>query len=877
MITNDSAFTDTAPRVGSCSENALVASALSSSSGDTQKSENKRELRKRRPCRPIVVEVCGAMDDPCVTELVNVLRKYCVRYSMLLRMVSTLFATPLAEEEIFGVFSGKNDEHRKLPVSTAPLWAVTANFSVPVIERFHSHQGRNVTERREKPAYRESPDSIISVANDLKRCRNQFHDFMSYQFFPLVLQENFKGENDEGLATRLSTFEPTQLIMRHYVHETTRTGSFLVGDLKSKKAVLIDPLQNTDEYEADIQRFSLDLFGILVTHCFVDVLSGVERLKSKYPDAKVWSGFSLEPAGTTHQVNVSEFIFFVTVAVPSFSPENIVVEMYLHNTLVALFTGTVWSTDATPRADLYHDFFSYSCAQVKESEASEEEKRRFSINIAFSSLSQHFRDRYFSATSPLISSMSRDKVLFLPSHGGYNNVTNQLDLYWGCFLGDILRAKHSKKVLDALSSLEAYTEMVLAAQSLPFPLLFRATRWSNLTSLWNAAQEDQKKVILNHLLETSERSTYLAMFSSDMKAVSLPRFIYPQTPLLFLDCREFKEYHQLHIRGSVCVPMTFPATAFDALRAELWLQCLLLPGQSVVALCSSETHKTEIKSRIELLSPDAIIEVVTFGELVGSVNHHESSSFSETSILDKGGDGVSPSYCISGSYDNGGAQFFSAACNAKQTHVILPASLDWVQYNEPLYRLDTHEKLEAAQPRKIALVVDVRTPPEFKNGSHQYCIPYTLSALCELSAQDHMNSQQCPSPTLSSLLMTSLKSKFYYAAQKDPSLAKIMPPATKKDPVGWKEIIFYCAAGYRSLIAISLFRRAFEASYKHDESSAKGSVLSAHNGTINAASFPSSSLLVSVRMLDIPGGALQIMTQRPDLWQVKDRSIICIS
>jgi hypothetical protein len=65
------------------------------------------------------------------------------------------------------------------------------------------------------------------------------------------------------------------------------------------------------------------------------------------------------------------------------------------------------------------------------------------------------------------------------------------------------------------------------------------------------------------------------------------------------------------------------------------------------------------------------------------------------------------------------------------------------------------------------------------------------------------------------------------------------------------DVVIYCAGGYRSLIAASLLQRAMETS--------------------------ANPAWRTLHVADVSGGAFQIMTQRPDLWRVKDRSIICIS
>lgn len=799
--------------------------AASTSCGDSVAGASKPQ-GKKTSFRPLAIEICGTIDDPCVQSIGSVLRKYHTRYSTIMRTISTLFSTPFSEDEIFG-----DSKNEKNGIVKAPKWAVTAKFTVPVISRFHQCSPSCTDFEHSSDGTSDTPISCSHSEICLSNSCEIFEQFMRYSFFPHALTHNFFHPESVEYC-HFSENDVSNLIVRHYVHETSRTGSFLVADVESKKAVLIDPHCLTDEYECDLRKFSLELDSVIITHCHVDVVSGISKLKSKFPSFKVWSGLPLEPAGTTHVIHCSELISFTTVAVPSFSPENILVELHLRGTLIALFTGTAWSTDSAPRADLFSSFpLCMCCRSSEESSTTDvEDGTAAALQSSFFSLRTFFRDRYFTTTSVVTALSHRDKIMLLASHGGYNNVTRQLDLYWGSYLGDLVRSRHSKKVLDTLDSLETYTAAVLSAQPLPLPQLFRSTRAANVSALCTVLQEHSGRFLSPHECER--------LLSH------IPKLSFPKAPLLFLDCRDYSHYHRLHLRGAASVPMSFPAEDFTAKRAELWLQCLLLPQQSVIVLSPSEREKKIVKLRIEMISPNATIDVFTLEELLD-----EWPPFP---------DGANPAV-------RGGMHFFKAP-RPRYTKVSecidLPDVLEWVQCRDSFYRLDSHSKLLAVEPKRTSVVVDVRTPSEFKNGSHQYSVPFTLSALCDISARDHLASNCCPSTALSSQLMTSLKTKFFSAAENDLNIARIMPFSSPNDPVGWKEIIFYCAAGYRSLIAISLFRRAFEASCK----------LSADDDEN-----PWCAMLSTISMSDVPGGAFQLMTQRPDLWQVKDRSIICIS
>lgn len=720
-------------------------------------------LKKDPSCRAMRVEVCGFMDDPLVCHISSRLRRYRARYNAILRIVITLFASPVPENVLF------SEDH---PLVAAPVCAVSANDDIPVVRRFHDDAG--------------GADPLI-----------QFENFMKYFFLPHAITHNFLRAD---LQAPFSTGDISSLLIRHYINEASRSCSFLVADLSSGAAALIDPHTNISAYEADLVCFSLDVRLIICTHCFVDVVSGVPELREAFPSAEVVSGFPLREAGATKETTLSCLVSFNCVSVPSFSPESIIVELKLRGMLVALFTGSAVSTDSLSRADLYTSFPFPTAGSVTGPEDVIQRitstSQRIAFKRAFQTLQLHFRDRYISGLPQL----HRDRVVLFPSHGGYNHVTYQLDLQWSCFLGDFVRAQHCRKVLGALSSFEDYMTYIAALPPLPSPELFHSVRITNVKSL--------------------------TVQWCDEVASASPK---PPIPPLVVDVREASEYHRLHLRGSLLVPMSFPGEEFGAKRAELWLQCLLLPHQSVIVLCGNRQHKEEVNRRFKAMSSNPV-EVYLLDELISSCPPHTANT--QAPLL----------------YGEG--HLFSAVnvahrISTNSTEFSSREQLEWVQYCEPLYRLTGVEKLAAVEPdREGSVVVDVRTPFEFKNGSHQTSVHFSLSDLCQLVASDNAAahySTTSPSPYFARTLLNTLVEKA--------EIGKCRASSTRV-----KEIVLYCAAGYRSLIAASILRRAFETAYDVDD-----------------------SLLNSVGVYDVPGGALQLMTQRPDLWQVKDRSIICIS
>ena len=95
--------------------------------------------------------------------------------------------------------------------------------------------------------------------------------------------------------------------------------------------------------------------------------------------------------------------------------------------------------------------------------------------------------------------------------------------------------------------------------------------------------------------------------------------------------------------------------------------------------------------------------------------------------------------------------------------------------------------------------------------------------------------------------------------------------------------MLYCAAGYRSHIAVSLIKRLLEKEQQQQQLQTKRRTLATdhephkHKNIELSLPCPSAAAAVLLDVVDVEGGALRIMTYRPDLWTVKDRSIICIS
>ncbi|PBJ79120.1 beta-lactamase domain-containing protein [Trypanosoma cruzi] len=777
------------------------------------------QRKNRSTFRPVLLEVAGSLDDTVCQEITRRLRQYRNRYAPILRLTATLMAPAVQEVELFGHCEGVDVTYGRATngkkgiaegeetngksgsgsmvakrlrgdsLIAAPCAAIMAERRIKVVSRLH-----------------ENNDGMSAV--------EKLEAFMAYQFLPLALTHN--------CHPKLSLSEKS-FILRHYVHEATRTSSFLIADIQEKTAAIIDPQLDISMYEADISAFRLRLCGVVLSHCFVDVVMGHAALLTKHPEAVLlsstpWTQEVDVPTEGWPALSLSPRLQLHCVPVPSFSPECMLVELHYNSTLLALFTGTVIGTDSLPRHEFFADFPGLS----PKSNVSSCEATTTATTVAQRFLKERLWDRYFAQTGEGNNGQTPEHVVVFPSHGGYNNVTHQLDLYWALHVGDLKRMKHSRNMLGKLLDHESYAAYVQERPPLPKAPLFSHVREYNLLLAPSAFGGSGARLVSRHSLP----SCPLPRFNSVASAASSA-----MTPIV-LDIRDTTDHQLAHLKGSVNIPMNFPATAYGVKKAELWLQCVLQPLQPIVVICRNEEEFPLVRKRLELLSPGAPIETYTAKELE-SFSSPLSATGAEVRV-----------------------QGFIITKPIPESIVssFLPRQLVWVSDSaaSAFLRIDNYQQLQYLEPSEDTLVLDCRTSYEFKNGSHKHSVHIPLAELCQLTALDTMlsssslngtNKQETPvvdfytpSPRLGQKILEKLHESFMAENVR-----------RRFSFQGIKNIIVYCASGYRSIIAGSLLRRAFE------------------------------TATVPIQVRDVVGGALQIMKQRPDLWTVKDRSIICVS
>ncbi|KAG5468178.1 hypothetical protein LSCM1_02154 [Leishmania martiniquensis] len=868
--------------------------------------------RTTMPFYAVLIEVAGSMEDAIVRDVTQRLRCYRNRYQPLLRCIFTLVAAAVPEARLFGDGAAAALEAGPNPTATGagqlftvPKSAVSVNKTYPLVSRFYppqlvGAQHRNPSTTAIGVVPTAQPDAscgasqpcwavgaatialseVATAADCHTRAVQRLEDFMAYHFLPLAMTHNCPPS--ESVSASANTF-----VLRHYVNEASRTSSFLLADPFSTSssdlagtlaaAAIIDPrAEQLDAYAEDLSRIGATLSSVIFTHCYVDGASGLAELLARFPTARVVSGIPLAPAGTTEDVHLSPRLKLRTVRVPAFSLECLLAEIYLSEVLVGLCTGTLWSTDAAPRWDLLKwSAFPREAAHGRAPSLSPNDSggdRDTALTRTYEVLRKYVFDPYF---APLCASGAerswpsrnvgksprRDdspesagekageltavsnalqRVVLLPAHGGYSNVTNQLDLCWAAHLGDLTRMQHTRIVIDTLATTaEAFARYNRRLPPLPHPPSFDASRVAHLRQLLTLLRPEQQADCVAQLpggMQYALRYSFDPFAATgapgDLLSASCRQCTASSFYANIIDVRDAAEYHALHVCGAVNVPMSFPGVAYGARKAELWLQCVLVPFTPIVAICAAEAQRAELSRRLSALSPGSSVHIFRVAEFFDAA---------ETPAENPAEGGPATMTDL---------PWQEVECDVPATvpaDVPLPRKLLWIKHGAALTHLASYEDLTAIEPASARVVLDVRTPYEFKNGSHHHSVHVGLSELCAMAVEDalvtsSLQSKWCCgcSPGLADAYMKRIHSAALLAG---------LPVVQQESSLS--DVVIYCAGGYRSLIASSLLQRAMETS--------------------------ATMTWRSLRISNVSGGAFQIMTQRPDLWRVKDRSIVCIS
>lgn len=742
---------------------------------------------KHRPLvREVRVELCGRLHDANYQLCSATLREFRTRYNPLIRCYFTAVGDAAS-----GTDSQSEDSLLKTHFRSSNVSALSFDGHV-ALHRL-SEERRGVSAPQWLVEFMEQ--SFLAAA--LRRTLQQ----ATHPAAALSELTAFKDDANEMLGS-----SPWPLLFRHFIHEGTRTASFLIADLASRQAVVVDPQFDISEYLHVLRRHSLQLVAVCLTCFFMDIRTGHKELMSAFPNASLITGCNAQQ----HESVVLSVRFCVRVrSAPLLTSESVLFELYAtipsnecENVRVAVMTGASLPLDGFPRCDLKAILPTAPCAADSNGAADCSDKDA-ELLASFRALQEVFRV-YFGSTFQSVPLL--DAAVLFPSHGGYSHMTHQLDLHWAAHVADLKRFSHVKRVYEVLrdDDYKAFCKYVKALPRLPVGGMFALNRAMNMADAGFETPESRQLL----LSQPTAHSNLTGDVLNSLTTSSMPS-------LLVVDVRPYEDYVAAHVPLAVNVPMTFPAAKFGAKKAELWLQCLLTPRQQVVAVCKDDAHRLPTLRRFELVGARCV-DVCTDADVqhVTAANQQQAQRAPDSR----------PPTCYHDGVQEGTTMGVS-----------VPGRLRW-------FRLTTTECLAEIDvpPNSTTLVVDVRTPYEYKNGSHRNSVHVPLADLCAMCVDT-----ATPRTQLAARLLERLHDD-----------ALVAGSSVCRNVMDLRRVVFYCAAGYRSHVAVSLLKAAVE--------------IATQDQACNAA-------LPYLEVADVSGGALQIMMHRPDLWVVKDRSIVCIS
>jgi hydroxyacylglutathione hydrolase len=127
---------------------------------------------------------------------------------------------------------------------------------------------------------------------------------------------------------------PPSMFFRQYYVECLSHASYLIGDLRTGRAVVVDPQRDVDAYLADAAEHGLSIVHVLETHFHADFLSGHLELAER-TGAVISYGegaqaeFGIEPLHDGQRLSLGDVTLEIR-ATPGHTPESISVVVYEH-------------------------------------------------------------------------------------------------------------------------------------------------------------------------------------------------------------------------------------------------------------------------------------------------------------------------------------------------------------------------------------------------------------------------------------------------------------------------------------------------------------------------------------------------------------------
>jgi rhodanese-related sulfurtransferase len=813
--------------------------------------------RKKRLLTPqceVVVELVGWVEDPVFTALVPVLRSISAELGPLMRLLTTsvshceAFATRHARD-IAASCRGLDENsalhaavrcYIRMDYKPLPWVAVDPG----VVGRLASNTPATVLPSLFATAVR-AFFMIEFVGWKLMR------DAAS--FAPVTSQIDL-GDRGTGSDGDVATFERCRtLIVRPYFTETSKRAGYMLASGVTRKAIVIDPSSlDVPFIVADAEALGVEITAVVRTHVAFDHLSGVHDLV-RLVSAEGGSVVSIVDGSQRHSSGSPASARMMTVTetpelegllgpefhfellksddafIPFYQPGDAASALRLirrgasGETTLAVFTGVLLGTDcpgpvhATPPS-------------VEEALAGTQ---------FFAEVSQLHRVLRF-----VLGRCAEHSVVF-PGYGGYSSVTHALNLAWVAHVYDMRRASaHLFAAIDNAdpAALAEFHRALLPMARSPMGRQLadfnrRPTRARGVFDIRLPNEFSSLPLSHGELPPAESPAQVLPTLSTSLDDA----FAGAAAGVQVLDVRVSPLHaHRARrqcwrLRHAICVPMGVASGAsrdhfVAALKAELWTPFVLLPLQKIYLVVEKTEDLPYVLERLRFATGDGHRRVIAFAT-TASLNACSQSS-------------VASEFFVDGSDIESFDEFDS-------THRALEPAVAVCSRRGPAYA--------------VSVVLDCRTPYEFRNGSHVTSVHLPLSDIRSAIAMAIRRGARAEPPEEEG---DDALSAFEPAVPCTPDHLQAI--ADLYAPSHTSLIALYCAAGYRSFIAMSLLQAA--------RSWLERVRIKTHSNSELACSPAGiAENVIGIRIGDVAKGALQIMTRHADHWVVKDRSVICIS
>ncbi|STD07700.1 Probable polyketide biosynthesis zinc-dependent hydrolase BaeB [Dermatophilus congolensis] len=337
------------------------------------------------------------------------------------------------------------------------------------------------------------------------------------------------------------------LFTQHYL-DCLSQASYVIGDETTKKALIIDPRRDTDDYLNEATENGMNIIGVINTHFRADFVSGHLELAEK---TGAWIGygekatpdFTYRPLTHGERISLGEVTHEI-LATPGHTPESISVLVYEHtddNVPYGVLTGDALFIGDVGRPDL--------------------------LASSGTTAEELGRNLYHSIQHTLMS--LPDEVRVFPGHGAGSACGKNLSTEKQSTIGEQRRTNYACTPMSE----QEFVDIVTAGQPAP-PAYFA----------YDATLNKKHRPTLSNTTTPALNNTELAHALNN--------------GAIILDTRTTEEFTTAHLRGSINVP-------FDGRTAET-VGMLLKPEQRII-LITPEGLEQETTMRLGRIGYDHVL------------------------------------------------------------------------------------------------------------------------------------------------------------------------------------------------------------------------------------------------------------------------------